>query len=114
MKYRTRIYYSEADKALMWDRWQGDGRSSALLAGHRHPGLLLLYDLGGKVIHQGLISPSTVIIVDFEIINDLTEFPALDVSCTGEALIVDYLRALASNGNFQVKESRSTEFIRSG
>jgi IS30 family transposase len=22
MKYRTRIYYSEADKALMWDRWQ--------------------------------------------------------------------------------------------
>ena len=22
MKYRTRIYYTEADKALMWDRWQ--------------------------------------------------------------------------------------------
>ena len=22
MKYRKRIYYSEADKALMWDRWQ--------------------------------------------------------------------------------------------
>ena len=22
MKYRTRIYYSEADKALMWDRWR--------------------------------------------------------------------------------------------
>ena len=22
MKYRTRKYYSEADKALMWDRWQ--------------------------------------------------------------------------------------------
>ncbi|MBT8443884.1 MAG: IS30 family transposase, partial [Gammaproteobacteria bacterium] len=22
MKYRTRIYYSEADKTLMWDRWQ--------------------------------------------------------------------------------------------
>jgi len=22
MKYRTRIYYSEADKSLMWDRWQ--------------------------------------------------------------------------------------------
>ena len=21
-KYRPRIYYSEADKALMWDRWQ--------------------------------------------------------------------------------------------
>jgi len=22
MKRRPRIYYSEADKALMWDRWQ--------------------------------------------------------------------------------------------
>ena len=22
MKYRTRIYYSESQKALMWDRWQ--------------------------------------------------------------------------------------------
>jgi hypothetical protein len=22
MKYRTRINYSDADKALMWDRWQ--------------------------------------------------------------------------------------------
>jgi len=22
MTYRRRIYYTEADKALMWDRWQ--------------------------------------------------------------------------------------------
>ncbi len=22
MKYPTRIYYSEADKGLMWDRWE--------------------------------------------------------------------------------------------
>ena len=22
MKYRTRIFYTKADKALMWDRWQ--------------------------------------------------------------------------------------------
>ena len=22
MKYPTRIYYTETDKALMWDRWQ--------------------------------------------------------------------------------------------
>jgi len=22
MKYPTRIYYTEADKSLMWDRWQ--------------------------------------------------------------------------------------------
>jgi hypothetical protein len=29
MKYPTRIYYSEADKALMWDRWQqGDSTHS--------------------------------------------------------------------------------------
>lgn len=29
MKYRTRIYYNEADKALMWDRWQaGDSLRS--------------------------------------------------------------------------------------
>ena len=29
MKYRTRIYYTEADKALMWDRWQqGDSLHS--------------------------------------------------------------------------------------
>ncbi len=27
MKYRTRIYYTEEQKALMWDRWQkGDFR----------------------------------------------------------------------------------------
>ena len=29
MKYRTRIYYTETDKALMWDRWQkGESLSS--------------------------------------------------------------------------------------
>jgi hypothetical protein len=22
MKYRTRIYYTETDKALMWERWR--------------------------------------------------------------------------------------------
>ena len=22
MKYRTRIYYTQTDKSLMWDRWQ--------------------------------------------------------------------------------------------
>jgi hypothetical protein len=29
MKYRSRIYYTETDKALMWDRWAG-GADSAL------------------------------------------------------------------------------------
>ena len=29
MKYRSRIYYTETDKALMWDRWQkGDSLHS--------------------------------------------------------------------------------------
>ena len=29
MKYPTRIYYTEADKAFMWDRWQkGDSLGS--------------------------------------------------------------------------------------
>ncbi len=29
MKYRPRIYYTETDKALMWDRWQkGDSLAS--------------------------------------------------------------------------------------
>ncbi len=31
MKYRTRIYYTETDKALMCDRWQkGDSEDSSL------------------------------------------------------------------------------------
>ena len=38
MKYRTRIYYSEADKAEMWDRWQKGGslNSIARLFGRGH------------------------------------------------------------------------------
>ena len=31
-KYRQRIYYTEADKALMWDRWQ-QGESLHTIAG---------------------------------------------------------------------------------
>ena len=31
MKYRTRIYYTEEQKALMWDRWQ-TGDSLAAIA----------------------------------------------------------------------------------
>jgi IS30 family transposase len=33
MKYPTRIYYTETDKALMWDRWQ-KGESLNSIAGH--------------------------------------------------------------------------------
>ncbi|MFT7461275.1 MAG: IS30 family transposase, partial [Planctomycetota bacterium] len=38
MKHRTRIYYTETDKALMWDRWQrGDSlQSIAQLFGRNH------------------------------------------------------------------------------
>ena len=33
MKYRARIYYTETDKALMWDRWQ-KGESLNAIARH--------------------------------------------------------------------------------
>jgi len=33
MKYRPRIYYTETDKALMWDRWQ-KGESLHSIASH--------------------------------------------------------------------------------
>jgi hypothetical protein len=29
MKYPTRIYYTETDKAMMWDRWQNRRYTSA-------------------------------------------------------------------------------------
>ena len=40
MKYPARIYYTESDKALMWDRWQRgeslSARSTALSGGGWH------------------------------------------------------------------------------
>ncbi len=31
MRYRTRIFYTDTDKSLMWDRWQkGDSMSELL------------------------------------------------------------------------------------
>ncbi len=33
MKYPSRIYYTETDKALMWDRWH-KGESLHSIAGH--------------------------------------------------------------------------------
>jgi hypothetical protein len=33
MKHRHRIYYTEKDKTLMWDRWQ-NGESLHSIAGH--------------------------------------------------------------------------------
>ena len=38
MGYPTRIYYTEADKALMWDRWQkGESLNSIARLFGRHP-----------------------------------------------------------------------------
>ena len=31
MKYRPRIYYTDSDKEMMWDRWQKGGQCGALL-----------------------------------------------------------------------------------
>ena len=45
MKYRTRIYYSEADKTLMWDRWQ---------AGDSLHGIARLFNRGHSSI-QGVL-----------------------------------------------------------
>ncbi len=39
MKYRKRIYYTEAQKALMWDRWQqGDSLHTIARLFDRHHG----------------------------------------------------------------------------
>jgi IS30 family transposase len=50
MKRRTRIHYTEADKALMWDRWQ-QGESLHAIAGHfgrHHPSIRrILAETGG-------------------------------------------------------------------
>ena len=41
MKYRTRTYYTESQKALMWDRWEkGDSlQQIALMFNRHHPSI---------------------------------------------------------------------------
>ncbi len=53
MKRRPRIYYSEADRALMWDRWQ-QGESLHAIAGlfDRHHG-----SIAGILVRSGGIRP---------------------------------------------------------
>jgi hypothetical protein len=50
MKYRKRIYYTEAQKALMWDRWQ-QGESLGAIArlfDRHHPSVeRILAETGG-------------------------------------------------------------------
>ena len=53
MKQRTRIYYSEAQKALMWDRWeQGESlHSIARLFDRHHPSIAgILSRTGGYAL----------------------------------------------------------------
>ena len=53
MKYRTRIYYTETDKALMWDRWrQGESLNAiARLFDRSHSAI------GGILARTGGIQP---------------------------------------------------------
>ena len=54
MKYRTRIYYTETDKALMWERWrQGESlHAIAQLFDRNHT------SIGGILCRTGGIRPS--------------------------------------------------------
>ncbi|MFQ6007277.1 MAG: IS30 family transposase, partial [Woeseia sp.] len=49
MKYRTRIYYTEEQKSLMWDRWQsGDSlREIARLFDRRHSSVRGIFERHG-------------------------------------------------------------------
>ena len=53
MKYRSRIYYTETDKALMWDRWQkGDSLHSIARLFNRSHG-----SISGILARTGGIRP---------------------------------------------------------
>jgi len=55
MKYRTRIHYTETDKALMWDRWrQGESLNKIALLFDRHHSAI-----GGILSRTGGIRPRT-------------------------------------------------------
>ena len=51
MKYRKRIYYTETDKALMWDRWQkGDSlQTIAELFGRNHSSVAGILSVTGGI-----------------------------------------------------------------
>ena len=54
MSYRTRIHYTEADKALMWERWQqGESLHSIAKLFDRHHSTI-----GGMLIRSGGIRPA--------------------------------------------------------
>ena len=66
MKYRTRVYYSEADKALMWDRWQaGDSLHQIARPFDRHHSSVrgILAETGGirpQLRHRARTMPKSV------------------------------------------------------
>ena len=51
MKYRKRIYYTETDKTLMWDRWQkGDSlQTIAELFGRNHSSVADILSVTGGI-----------------------------------------------------------------
>ena len=55
MKQRTRIYYTEADKALMWERWrQGESLNSiARLFDRNHSAIGGILSRSGAVSDRG-------------------------------------------------------------
>jgi hypothetical protein len=60
MKYRTRIFYTEADKALMWDRWL----AQVHVSGRRELPGVTRDDLS-KPLHSGpQVTAGTLQIVD--------------------------------------------------
>ena len=54
MKYRPRIYYTESQKALMWDRWQkGDSlQSIARLFDRSHSSIAGILARTGEYVHR--------------------------------------------------------------
>jgi hypothetical protein len=72
MKYRPRIYYTETDKALMWDRWQ-QGESLNSIARHfdRHHSAIqgILSRTSGIQQCDPVHSPGTAPFLDWTLKN---------------------------------------------
>ena len=65
MNHRTRIYYTETDKALMWDRWQkGDSlQSIAQLFGRNQPSIAGILSRTGGIRPPKRIRSTTALSV---------------------------------------------------
>ncbi len=60
MKQRTRIYYSEKQKSLMWDRWEkGESlHSIASLFDRHHPSISRILEINGVCGRARSINPA--------------------------------------------------------